>query len=453
MNSRCDRLLDNKYVYPLLLALVFTVSILIQWFALPGIDQSWFALMTRRMLDGVALYKDFFEPNMPLITWIYAAPVALSEKLPVHPVVAVKLFTVAIIALCLIVYAQVLRHSSLWTEKQRRSLLLAIAVLLLLSAHTYIVFAQREHWLIILTLPYVLLNLPSVRQKDFSSPALVGLGALAATGFCLKPYYFILWLAVLGYRFFRARSWRVLFGPAEITIACMTALYVAGIALFTPYYFGYIRIVSQFYGDAGFTGETWLGKVVWFALVAGVGALVARAFKLFSIDPAAPYRSECVYLLWIAVGGYIEGLAQFKTWAYTPYPFMVLGMLAVLAVILLKPRNDLLSLALLGFMFYPILPIDNTYTQTELRKYDRVMQKAVMPHEHSRDLYFISLINPPVMFFRADSPLSWAGKFNHLFEVGAIMNRSPHYKQPTLTAKPGKEQVERWMLDNIADDL
>lgn len=452
MFSKYDHLLDNKYTYPVLLALTFGVSILIQLFSLPGLDQTWFALMTRRMLDGVALYKDFFEPNMPLTPWLYAFPVWLAHQLSLPPVVAVRLFTTGIIAAMLPLCAYVLGHSSLWTHQQRRSLLLAIAAIFLLSPDPHTVFSQREHLLVIFILPYLLLNLPSVQQESFPLWIRVGLGALAAIGFCLKPYFAIPWLGLLAYKLVRMRTWKALFGPAEIAVGCLAAAYLAAVWIFVPQYFGFIRIISQIYGDVGFIGETVADKICWLFALGLTGIVLAWSFGLFSIDPASPYKGDLKYLLWLGTVTYIEALAQFKTWAYIPYPFIALGMLAIVGMILVRPRHDFYAFVVLALLFFPSLPV-NSHQDTDERMYRRTMQKAIVPYEHSKDFYYLGISPPPLGFMRADAPLAWSGKFNRLFELGAIMQVSPVSGQPTLAVMPGKKALERWLLDNVAEDL
>jgi len=129
-------------------------------------------------------------------------------------------------------------------------------------------------------------------------------------------------------------------------------------------------------------------------------------------------------------------------------------MLPVITVILLRPYATLYALIAMGWLFQPTPPFNG---ERMSKGYTDIMQKAIMPYEHSKDLYYIGLYlglsYPCPQLLRPDAPLVWAGKFNRIFELEAIMELSPATGLPTLTVRPGKEWIEHWLLGNIADDL
>jgi len=121
-------------------------------------------------------------------------------------------------------------------------------------------------------------------------------------------------------------------------------------------------------------------------------------------------------------------------------------------MIVFKPFKGLWTLLFVPMVFFPSV-VTLSVHHNELQRLDRIMREAITPYEHSHDFYYIGLKAPPGPLLRPYAPLAWAGKFLNLYELKAVMQIVPVSGQPSMVVKPGKEWIERWLLDNLADDV
>lgn len=439
--------------YPVLIALIFITSVWLQFYTLPCFDLAGLSYETVRMFQGAIIYRDTSEPSPPLIFWVYALPVKIALMQGWPPFILIRLFTTTLIALSLLTASAILKKSSLWEHSARRSFMTGIAGLLLLSADTYIVFAQREHLLIILLLPYILLYLPSVKRASIPFTLQVIIGICAGIGLCLKPHFFAIWLLVLISRSLLSRSVRGIIGWMEILILAVGVIYTGLVMLFFPQYFEWLPRLIAVYGQYNNRGESTLDKALWFAELLGGAGVLAAIFGLFSMRGATPYRRDMLYLMGVALGAYLEALLQFKTWDYIAYPFLALGMLAIMAIILLKPVTHMLAIIVMGWLFFPSTPFNDNRQDTYKIYYQRVMA-AIKPYQHAKSIYYASLIFPPAQMYRTEEPLRWTNKFSPFSVVlSGTMQMSPHTDYPVAHVRPGKEGMQQWLFDNILDNL
>lgn len=197
-------------------------------------DIAWFLQLALRWLDGARLYVDVIEPNPPLIIWLTAAAVQVGGLIGLGPVPAVQLFGFSIAsasaALC-----GVLLHRA--TGSRLAAAMPAVLLLALPSHH----LGQREHLLLALTLPYVI---ASASPGLVSRNAMIAIGAAAAVGIALKPYFLGLFIGV---ELVRWRETRRMFSAATITIIAVGAAYLAAVAVAAPEYIRFARQTAAFY--------------------------------------------------------------------------------------------------------------------------------------------------------------------------------------------------------------
>ena len=60
-------------------------------------------------------------------------------------------------------------------------------------------FGEREHLLLLLALPYLLLAAARAVGREIPASHAVAIGLLAAAGLLIKPHFVLLWLAIEGY--------------------------------------------------------------------------------------------------------------------------------------------------------------------------------------------------------------------------------------------------------------
>lgn len=115
-------------------------------------DEAYLMALAGRLLDGGQFGKDIMDMNPPHVWWISAMPVWLARQIGLRLDVAASVFTVAMAVLSVAAVARLTATAGL--GRVPRSLFLALAALLVLFIPGYD-FGQREHWMVLLTLPYI----------------------------------------------------------------------------------------------------------------------------------------------------------------------------------------------------------------------------------------------------------------------------------------------------------
>lgn len=199
-------------------------------------DQTWLLYAAARVLDGTQLYGPrLVETNPPLIVWLCTLPAWLAAHLHMQPLLVLHLFVTLLIALSSAWSIRLLR--AVGVLRSRTATLIAFA--LLLVAQTWVRgfdFAEREHIIVVLLLPYILSSIFPL-SASLGLPERIALGVVAGLGSCIKPQYALIPLGVelflaLWYRQL-SRLWR----PELLALIVTGVAYIAAVTYFTPLYF------------------------------------------------------------------------------------------------------------------------------------------------------------------------------------------------------------------------
>jgi hypothetical protein len=180
-------------------------------------DAVWQMWIGRQLLHGAELYSDIIEVNPPLWFWL-AVPLAWIAETFSLPETGV-LVAFFIVAIGLSFY--------LVTRFDRRPIFLAAFLIAVLPLGA---FGQREHFTLIVAVPYVLLVGARRRGEPVSTRLSVVIGLFAAAGFALKPHFALVPIAL------ELWLWRKPFRPETIALGIVAAAYGAAILLFAPAY-------------------------------------------------------------------------------------------------------------------------------------------------------------------------------------------------------------------------
>lgn len=193
-------------------------------------DIAWLLYIARRWLDGRELYVDVVEVNPPLIIWLSAIPVMITDALRVDARFVAIPFLISIVLGCAWWAATLLRpRGGIFTDR--------IAVFALIGSVLLIVPAgdlgQREHLLIAAALPYLVLLACELDGGQVPWGVAIGAGLLAGLGCALKPRYGIAFPILECLALARGlRPWR----PLPLAAAGALLGYVASIAVLCPAY-------------------------------------------------------------------------------------------------------------------------------------------------------------------------------------------------------------------------
>jgi hypothetical protein len=169
-------------------------------------DMAFLLYTAGRVLDGARLYVDVVEINPPLIVALNLPAVLLARALGVSDIAVLRLLLSMALLGSLAFSAWALRLALGVDRTGLRPLVLLLAFALFLAPGND--FGQREHLLVALALPYVLLAVARADGRPAAALPAFAAGLLAGIGLALKPHFLLVWVAIEGYAAWRLRASR-----------------------------------------------------------------------------------------------------------------------------------------------------------------------------------------------------------------------------------------------------
>jgi hypothetical protein len=307
-----------RSLFLLTLALLLGITLVAEFRSYARPDTGFLLDAAGRVLDGARLYVDVVEINPPLVVGLNALAVQAARALGVSDILAYRLGVTAILLAALAL-------SSLWLRRllpddvglQRAVVLLIAFVLFPLAGPD---FGEREHLVLALLVPYVLLATARSLGQPVTPVQGVCTAVVAGVAFALKPHFLLAWLVLeawlRGTR--RVQRWALL--PETAGIAGVLASCLLLMAVLTPEYFDLVRLLAGSY-------SRFLPEPFWHLLVTGTGSVLT----LFALLTFAALRREARHpALWIslalATGAcLVAGAAQQKGLRYHLYPGFALA--------------------------------------------------------------------------------------------------------------------------------
>ncbi|HEY7978172.1 MAG TPA: hypothetical protein VID67_08250 [Rhizomicrobium sp.] len=313
-------------------------------------DAAWHFETSFRLLEGARFGDGVYDVNPPMAAWLFTLPAVFVKLTGLSPTLVFKLFTFAVMACALLASKAILRKSARSNDWQ---IAVLAFVLLLLPGYD---FGQREHLVVALTLPYVLLAALRADDENVSLLPALACGCAAALGIGMKPYFLALPLCVEAWLQFRSKDLRLLFRPEALSLFGTLIVYLALVRTFAPDYLA--RVVPDAmlaYGAFQPPWENFAAAIVMRFFPAALAALLAFALL-------RPSRSEAT-LPWAslaaALGFLFAALWQRKGWTYQLYPAVAWCLTAVGFSLFPdgKKRAGMAALVLVFALFVAIAPI------------------------------------------------------------------------------------------------
>jgi hypothetical protein len=199
-------------------------KILLNW------DVSWLMHASQRLLNGGTYTNDFFEINPPMILYWYLPPVFLAKitTYPIYSVLPGYIFFLATVSLwmCYVLTRKIFSDSASLTHIFLFNLAVTFLILPIYE------FGQREHLLLIFSLPYILLLIARLQQVSPNSYFSAIIGVMAGMVFALKPYFLVLPIFLELYALFCSRNifyWvraEVISAVSVLLIYCVLILFL-----------------------------------------------------------------------------------------------------------------------------------------------------------------------------------------------------------------------------------
>lgn len=308
----------------LLHGLVLAVcTIWIAGYFLPPINHDTAVLLyiSKAWLGGRQLYVDMIDMNTPLVFVLHLLPEAIAA------VTAIPGTTVLIALLGFGIAGSFMTcrwvlAASLDPAHATADALLPLLLLFLLIVYPNNMFGQREHMMLIMAIPYLLVASGRADGEMLSTRLKIVTGLLAGLGFAMKPYFLGMPVLVELYVLSQIGLRRTLTDPAPWSVLAICVAHALFAVIVTPEYFTVaLPLASAFYSEVG----QW--SLFDLALSANLGPPTI-ILPLLGIAAFLALRSHLARVIFMAaLGGLISGYAQGKGWPYHALPAQALTLL------------------------------------------------------------------------------------------------------------------------------
>jgi hypothetical protein len=434
-------------------------------------DLAWLLIATRRMLAGAAIYRsDVIEVNPPLILGLLAPSVGISQLLGVSVVTSVRVFTVLLAIGSALLSGRLLERVLGASERQLRRILQAsflYASLVFVDAD----FGQREHFILILGMPY--LCLVAARARGSAVPvgeaALAGL--LGGLAIAVKPNYVLALLVLEGCLALRRRSLRVWWRLDLGLVVAVGAVYLVVVLLATP---GYFEVAFPLALDG-----YWIYQRPLRALLRGRDLAVLALGLLAMLQLRRHERLRELGEVWFvaSAGFYAMSLLQGTGWRYTLIPFQGVSVpLLVLALVSLlrglwtvaaapsgmvsRCAGAVLALLMLLAVLAAQPGLVHTLRSGAVWRSGqtdgpvRVLNTVIDNRAGGSSVYFMTPVLrgpfPTMIYSRAE----WASRFSCLWLLPSILRaRAGDSAVPARLTPERVDVMERYLIDAVVEDL
>ena len=286
-------------------------------------DTSWGLTLAEAVLSGQRLYVDILETNPPLTMILHLPACLIARATGIRPELAQHLLTLATLAGCLAVSADILRTTG--RGGQVAGFVTATAVFQLVPWLN--TFGEREQFAVMALLPFVALWRPpeATGPRPWRAVVLAGIGAGLATA--LKPVFALCLIVPAVHDLIASRRIAALVRPEYLIAAALAGLYLGAAAIVYPVFFTtFSRVLADTYFQ--YRMDLWpllarpeLGNL---ALLTAVGWIQRR-------HPATPDWARAATL---AAGGFLLAfVAQAKGYLNHEMAVLSLGYLGVAGLI------------------------------------------------------------------------------------------------------------------------
>lgn len=419
-------------------------------------DSGWLVHAAGRYVRGAVPYIDFFETNPPLILWINWVPAWFAVAFSLPPVLMFHLWVLLAAAASLTLTLQEIKNHP-WLGEPRRGNVVFAALAQLALGCSVLLFGQREHFMILLVLPYlIMVSHPEITHR--LTPRRAGIAVLAGLGFALKPFFVLIWLAGEACLAFRARSARFLWRPVNIVIAATGLGYVALTALALPEYFTHIVPYLSLTYDGFNAPDSWMFRIM----------LPVLLLYFLPLWLARPQEKEARHfsvmaLCWLAATAAIMW-AQGKGWINHAYPMFFIGTLLAAGLLAAQIRPSAASseamtrrrfalLWTLAFVCF-LLPIYHLASTLEKQRshnaYTEMLRGYVTQYRAEGKPLAVLAFNLGAAFPAVNYlPVTFPYRYHHLWTLPGIARAEKESRELT----PAMQEAGRRTLQVVADDF
>lgn len=426
-------------------------------------DIGWLLHGAARILDGARYHEDWVEVSPPAIVWLTMVPAVAARALGAPARLVYDLFVLALVLVAAVGCDRILRSTPGEAAAGFRRVVTAsvIAGLVLLPGFD---LGQREHLLVILTLPYLFAAAAARAGWRVSRPLALAVGVLAAAGFALKPHFLVLWIAVEVWlrRGATPRSWVRI---ENAVIVGGQLVHGAAVLVLTPEYRTIAERALEVYGAYDVNLSV-------FIFSPAAGALAAGALLFALVRPTTLNRELRAVLLLASAVLFAIALLQGKGFSYhLSAPLVAAALLAVVVLAgLLAEERAVGALVRPAVARLPLVALSLLIAASGVRLADavndawgagrsepslvRTLAGAVAQEAAGREVLALSTSIPPLFPAVELGGARWSSRFGCLWILPGLYSAEEKARRPFPYHAPEKApDTERYLLDAVVADL
>lgn len=273
---------------------------------------AWLTTCAKRLWAGGSMYHDCMDTNPPLSPLIYIPNVILEQATSIPSYYWIFILTCGLIVFSAVITQYLLNRLG-WFEK-RQSAVLAITLMITMAVLPGNSFAERDHLIAVLYIPFLLAQLciTSMIQTHKVPTYLLFLGG--AVCMLTKPPLGLLPTLLIAHRAYKNKTLRVVF-DADFIILALTTLAYIGIcsALYSDFLFGIMPDIYKLYIKYG--NFIWIREKL--LMTAGLFLLNLIFYLLFAKKCSAVYF---IVLNLAVLNGLLSFTMQMKGMTYHLFP-------------------------------------------------------------------------------------------------------------------------------------
>jgi len=430
----------QKWFFLVPILIFFCVTFFIQTRLVVNWDVTWDLMITKQVLNGGKYIQDFFDWNPPLIFYLYSPAVWIEQCLGISRAYALYGYIYAL-GLLSFIFCYQLIQKLFASESRLLKNFLSSVILVLFFLLPQADFGEREHLLLILSLPYILLKACRLQKIPVNHFMAGTIGFLAALGFAIKPFFLIIPI-ILELFTRRLRIETFIMGFVFVCYGLFIIKY------FPDFLYSVAPLASDFY-YYGFS-ELWQ-VVILTPTVAFCYFVITYYIASFNKNP---YKQSATILILGMIGFLITYFFQRTNWSYHSYPaFSVAILLSALffGLFVSRTQKNNFLIVLIGIIVfsYPVAKIGVLFYKARIYKeFNAPLADFIKNNADNKSVYFFTASPSDVFPKVADANAIYASRLLHLFWIPGLVKMNYPNQIPAT-----KKNNEQFFINMVLEDL
>ncbi|CDZ77779.1 hypothetical protein BN59_02069 [Legionella massiliensis] len=417
-------------------------------------DVGWLLKVAKRLLNGGHDVGSFFENNLPLIIYLYLPALLLSKITSLNILLSFRIYIYILASISFLICYKLSKrifHNAAQNLFVKRVFMLTLLYCFLI--HPAYLFGQREHLVLIFTMPYFFMMAIRFRGEEIKASSSLLIGLFSGLGFLIKPYFLLPLILLECYYLFLQRKIHI-FRTEILAIVIVFITYF--LCLFTIN-LNYIEIVLPYIWRWYYLGNSYPA----FDLMVNGRSLFCLFLAVVFFAFPKKENIELLQVLIIAlIGFWLSYFVQGFGWSYHILPAFSLALLiAVLLFVSVSIeqasqslKTSILSLSILSLFFIlEVAVIWDDYKKHELSA--TLLKKwhdELLLNKTNNAVYALTTAAP---FFPASYyiPIKVSTRFSSFWMLPSMVKWS--YMAKTGISQEQRERDVKFLGDMVAQDL